>query len=118
MIANQINIDSYSWFGHNRKHILPSARRGSGGVGLLVKDHVNIQFQFLTLTLRVSCGYNLLALIHMNLSVCVFVTCRLPTLVEATAPLSFLITSSASFVPYRILINFSFVGTLMQGVII
>ena len=35
-----ISLDSYTWLGLNRKHILQSARRGSGGVGVLVKDRL------------------------------------------------------------------------------
>ena len=36
---NVINIDGYVWFGHNRTviHVHYRARRGSGGVGILVK---------------------------------------------------------------------------------
>ena len=33
-----IEIDGYKWLGHNRQHISKRAVRGSGGVGLLIKD--------------------------------------------------------------------------------
>ena len=33
-----INIPGYKWFGHNRANISKRAVRGSGGVGILVKD--------------------------------------------------------------------------------
>lgn len=40
---NTIEFDGYTWFGKNRKtHI--RARKGSGGVGFLVKNAILLQF--------------------------------------------------------------------------
>jgi hypothetical protein len=33
-----INVDGYKWFGNNRKDIHVNARKGSGGVGFLIKN--------------------------------------------------------------------------------
>ena len=33
-------VEGYKWFGNNRKHLHKNAVRGSGGVGILVKDEV------------------------------------------------------------------------------
>jgi hypothetical protein len=35
-----LNIDGYKWFGHNRRGIHRLARKGSGGVGIFVKESV------------------------------------------------------------------------------
>lgn len=35
-----ISINNFTWFGFNRKHILRSAKKGSGGVGVLVKSRL------------------------------------------------------------------------------
>lgn len=41
LMSNEgISIDNYVWFGNNRKTISPRARKGSGGVGILVKESV------------------------------------------------------------------------------
>ena len=37
---NIIDIDNYSWFGNNRLNIDKHATRGSGGVGMLVKNEI------------------------------------------------------------------------------
>ena len=36
----EISIQGYKWIGHNRTQINPRAMRGSGGVGILVKESV------------------------------------------------------------------------------
>ena len=42
---NNINIPGFTWYGHNRvvKHV--NAVRGSGGVGILIKDHLLKDFE-------------------------------------------------------------------------
>ena len=39
-----IEIEGYSWFGNNRNNIHIRAKKGSGGVGFLVKNHIMEQF--------------------------------------------------------------------------
>ena len=34
-----INIDGYTFVGQNREHLHPNAKRGSGGIGFLIKTH-------------------------------------------------------------------------------
>ena len=41
---NEIHLEGYTWLGNNRKQISKRAIRGSGGVGLLVKDTVFHRF--------------------------------------------------------------------------
>ena len=41
---NEIHLEGYTWLGNNRKQISKRAIRGSGGVGLLVKDTVFHKF--------------------------------------------------------------------------
>ena len=43
---DEIDIPGYTWIGHHRRKILPSARRGSGGVGLLVKSSLYAAYDF------------------------------------------------------------------------
>ena len=38
--GQEINVPGYNWFGNNRKHIAKRAWRGSGGVGLLIKNDI------------------------------------------------------------------------------
>lgn len=40
----QLNIDGYTWFGHNRRDLHLRAKTGSGGVGFLVKDALLVDF--------------------------------------------------------------------------
>ena len=35
-----INVQGYKFFGHNRKQLNKKARRGSGGVGVLIRDDI------------------------------------------------------------------------------
>ena len=39
-----LSIEGYTWFGHNRLLISPNARKGSGGVGILVKEQLAQHF--------------------------------------------------------------------------
>ena len=39
-----IEIEGYSWFGNNRNTIHIRAKKGCGGVGFLVKNHIMEQF--------------------------------------------------------------------------
>lgn len=39
-----VDIEGYAWFGHNRKHIHVRARTGSGGVGVLVRNDVLVNY--------------------------------------------------------------------------
>ncbi len=39
-----LNIDGYTWFGHNRLHLHARARTGSGGVGFLVRDALLVDY--------------------------------------------------------------------------
>ena len=39
-VGEQIDLEGYSWFGHNRKLIHKNAKTGSGGVGFLIKNEV------------------------------------------------------------------------------
>ena len=39
-----VMIDGYTWIGHNRLNISASARRGSGGVGMLINDRLKASF--------------------------------------------------------------------------
>lgn len=39
-----VDIEGYTWFGHNRKHIHVRARTGSGGVGVLVRNDVLVNY--------------------------------------------------------------------------
>ena len=36
-ICDVLNIDGYKWFGNNRQELHKIAKRGSGGVGVLIK---------------------------------------------------------------------------------
>ena len=36
-------VEGYRWFGHNRKGLHRKAVRGSGGVGVLVRDNVLVE---------------------------------------------------------------------------
>ena len=36
----EIELKGYSWFGHNRQNQLKTAKSGSGGVGLLVREEL------------------------------------------------------------------------------
>jgi hypothetical protein len=35
-----LNINGYKWFGNNRQEFHKNAKRGSGGVGFLIKNHL------------------------------------------------------------------------------
>ena len=37
---NELNIDNYIWISHNRTDVNVRAVRGSGGVGILLHDHI------------------------------------------------------------------------------
>ncbi|VDI12057.1 Hypothetical predicted protein [Mytilus galloprovincialis] len=39
-----VDIEGYTWCGHNRKHIHVRARTGSGGVGVLVRNDVLVNY--------------------------------------------------------------------------
>ncbi|CAC5413581.1 unnamed protein product [Mytilus coruscus] len=39
-----VDIEGYTWFGHNRKHIHVRARTGSRGVGVLVRNDVLVNY--------------------------------------------------------------------------
>ena len=39
-----ININGYTWIGNNRKHLHVRARAGSGGVGVLVRNDVLLNY--------------------------------------------------------------------------
>ena len=41
---NELNIDGFKWIGHNRSNLHPNARRGSGGVGILIRHSLLQQF--------------------------------------------------------------------------
>ena len=43
--SNVIEVEGYSWFGNNRQDIDKNATRGSGGVGVLVKNEICNDFQ-------------------------------------------------------------------------
>lgn len=42
--SNVLDIDGYSWFGNNRKRMHVNARRGSGGVGFLLRNDFKSNF--------------------------------------------------------------------------
>ena len=42
---NRIEIDGYTWYGHNRTEIHRNAPRASGGVGILVKNSISKLFE-------------------------------------------------------------------------
>ena len=44
-----ISIEGYRWFGNNRKSISKRARRGSGGVGILIKESILSQYDIVTI---------------------------------------------------------------------
>ncbi|VDI02802.1 Hypothetical predicted protein [Mytilus galloprovincialis] len=44
MGSNSVNVDGYCWYGHNRRNIHIRAKNGSGGVGLLVRNDFDQQF--------------------------------------------------------------------------
>ena len=35
-----IEVDGYTWFGRNRKMLHKNAKKGSGGIGFLIKDNI------------------------------------------------------------------------------
>ena len=37
---DSISLEGYQWFGSNRKLVYSNARRGSGGVGIFIKDDI------------------------------------------------------------------------------
>ena len=41
---NNIQIDGYAWYGHNRQQQHIRAQRGSGGVGFLIKTWINSDY--------------------------------------------------------------------------
>ena len=41
----EVVVEGYRWCGHNRKHLHRKAVRGSGGVGVLVREEVLIRYQ-------------------------------------------------------------------------
>ena len=41
----EVVVEGYKWFGHNRKHLHRNAVRGSGGVGVLVREEVLKHYQ-------------------------------------------------------------------------
>ena len=43
-VQNKIEIDGYTWYGHNRTEIHKNAPKASGGVGILVKESVTKLF--------------------------------------------------------------------------
>ena len=47
---HSLNIEGYSWYGNNRKCISKRAIRGSGGVGVLIKQSVLNQYDIATVT--------------------------------------------------------------------
>ena len=47
--VNVIDIPGYSWYGNNRKIISKRARRGLGGVGILVKDTLLSSYSVLSI---------------------------------------------------------------------
>ena len=38
-------MEGYKWFGNNRKHLHRKAVRGSGGVGVLIREEVLKRYQ-------------------------------------------------------------------------
>jgi len=51
-----IVYEGYTWIGPNRCKIANKAVRGSGGVGMLVKDNVYNKLMLLTLLMKDFCG--------------------------------------------------------------
>ena len=53
-----IEVDGYRWVGRNRRGLHRKAVRGSGGVGLLIKEEVleSYTIEILNLMLRTFCG--------------------------------------------------------------
>ena len=51
-------LDGYSWFGHNRQALSRKAVRGSGGVGVFVRNALlnNWRWKRWMLKLRIFCG--------------------------------------------------------------
>ena len=47
--TNEVNIEGYKWFGNNRSMLHKKATRGSGGVGVLIKDDICNLFNVTTL---------------------------------------------------------------------
>ena len=41
---NSIHIDGYNWYGYNRQELHVRARKGSGGVGFLIKSWINCEY--------------------------------------------------------------------------
>ena len=40
--TNVINLNGYIWYGQNRTRIKQSAKSGSGGVGILIKENFTL----------------------------------------------------------------------------
>ena len=41
----EVVVEGYKWFGNNRKHLHRKAVRGSGGVGVLIREEVLKRYQ-------------------------------------------------------------------------
>ena len=41
---DSLKIDGYTWFGNNRKQLHINARCGSGGVGILIKNSLLMEY--------------------------------------------------------------------------
>ena len=59
-----LQIDGYPWYGQNRKNLHKNAKRGSGGVGFLIRSNLMIFFYNVSIVemtrLKVSCVLSLL----------------------------------------------------------
>ena len=45
-LKEDIDVENYTWIGHNRLKLSPRARRGSGGVGILIRNNVLREFDY------------------------------------------------------------------------
>jgi hypothetical protein len=41
----KIQVDGYEWYGYNRKQIHNKAKKGSGGVGILINNQLKDTFE-------------------------------------------------------------------------
>ena len=45
-----LNIEGYEWFGNNRRYISKRAFRGSGGVGILIRQSILAKYEIATIS--------------------------------------------------------------------
>ena len=45
-LKEDIDVENYAWIGHNRLKLSPRARRGFGGLGILIRNNVLREFDY------------------------------------------------------------------------